>query len=219
MAINNEFEYDQSRVKEYEQFLLRIPGIFSVKIVAEGNELEEIHILSDTTRSAKQINRDIQSVFLAHFGIQIPHQIISIARVEMGETVMDGEAPVRLLFESLSVQTGIRADCTVTLLRDQESFEGTHSDVNVPSMRPRLIATATLNAVGVATQNARHYSLTEVQPTNIGGKKAFCVMVSNNTARGEHLLIGCALVRGSEDETVIRATLDAVNRQLHSSAY
>lgn len=205
---------DSSRIKEYEQFLLRIPGIFSVKIVVEDNEMQELHILSDTTRSAKQISRDIQSVFLAHFGFQIPHQIISIARVEMGETLSDSVEPNRLLFDSLVVHTGMLAECTVTLLKDQDTFSGTASEANVPSLRPRLIASATLKAVREANKAKTLFSLLDVQTTYIAGKKAFCVMVTNNTHRGEELLVGCALVRDSEDETVIRATLDSLNRKM-----
>lgn len=204
---------DGSRIKEYEQFLLRIPGIFSVKIVVADNEMQEMHILSDTTRNAKQISRDIQSVFLAHFGFQIPHQIISIARVEMGETNFDLTEPNRLLFDSLELHTGLTAECTVTLMKDQDPFSGTVSDANVPSLRPRLIASATLKAVREALNSKTLFSLLDVQTTIIASKKAYCVMLTHSTQRGEELLVGCALVRDSEDETVIRATLDALNRK------
>ena len=45
----------------------KLPGVLSVEFVTEGPVVREVHVLSDQSRSPKQIVRDIQSALLARF--------------------------------------------------------------------------------------------------------------------------------------------------------
>ena len=73
---------DFNSIEEYQELLSKIPGILNVRIIADAdnNTLTEIHVLSNTSRSPKQIARDIQSALLASYNIRMNHKIISIAR-------------------------------------------------------------------------------------------------------------------------------------------
>ena len=74
---------DVQNIEEYQALLNQLPGIINSKIIVdeEGN-LIEIHILSDTGRSPKQIVRDVQSALLANNNLKVDHKIISVAQIE-----------------------------------------------------------------------------------------------------------------------------------------
>ena len=46
----------------------KLPGVLSVEFVTEGSAVREVHVLSDQSRSPKQIVRDVQSALLAQEG-------------------------------------------------------------------------------------------------------------------------------------------------------
>ena len=68
---------------DIERLIGSINGVSAAKVVtdAEGR-LVEVHVLADTTKSPKQLVRDIQSCTMAAFGLPIDYKIVSIAQVE-----------------------------------------------------------------------------------------------------------------------------------------
>ena len=66
----------------------KLPGVLSVEFVTEGPVVREVHVLSDQSRSPKQIVRDIQSALLARFQLDLDHRIISVAQIPGLPTVV-----------------------------------------------------------------------------------------------------------------------------------
>lgn len=54
-------------------------GVNGVRIRTEGDEIREIHISSQSSRPAKQIVRDVQTVLLTDFERAIDHRVVSVA--------------------------------------------------------------------------------------------------------------------------------------------
>ncbi len=80
-------------VLELEKELCRLPEISAARVVTdEGGRPTEVHILADTTKHAKQVVRDVQSVALASFGIELDRRIVSV--VQLG-TSAERERPSR----------------------------------------------------------------------------------------------------------------------------
>ena len=50
-----------------ERDIERLDSIMSCKFVVDGDEVKEIHIVSNGTRPPKQISRDVQSVLIATY--------------------------------------------------------------------------------------------------------------------------------------------------------
>jgi hypothetical protein len=68
---------------EVERELCRIPEISAARIVT--NDLDrpvEVHILASAAKLAKQVVRDVQSVALAAFGLELDRRVISVVQLE-----------------------------------------------------------------------------------------------------------------------------------------
>ncbi|MGN6598781.1 MAG: hypothetical protein ACTHMW_05800 [Actinomycetes bacterium] len=205
---------------DLEDGFRQLQGVRGVSVVTDGHaNPTEIHVLASMEKSAKQLARDVQSFALAQYGLEIDHRIISV--VQLGEdedavaSPLSPDLPVsRPWISSITVQTrGDEATVTVTVAAAGEVFEGTASGSHLVSQRPRLVASATLDAL--AELLGRPCDLEEAQVVPIGKHRAALVLVSLAVPRsGEHSLVGTALVRGDEADAFARAVLDALNRQL-----
>src|SRR5687767_10042236 len=68
-----------------ERDLSRIPAVSSARIVIQGDEVHEVHIVCGTGRSPKLIGRDVQSLLAARWGVDIDHRKVSVVQLEDGE--------------------------------------------------------------------------------------------------------------------------------------
>ena len=62
-----------------EAAIRRLRDVDGVRVRVEGDELTEIHVVSQSHRSPKQIVRDIQSVLRTELDLAIDHRIVSVA--------------------------------------------------------------------------------------------------------------------------------------------
>jgi hypothetical protein len=78
---------------EVERELRRIPDISAARIVTndEGRPVE-VHILAAPTKLAKQVVRDVQSVAMAAFGVELDRRVISVVQLE-GSNLRHVRAP------------------------------------------------------------------------------------------------------------------------------
>lgn len=73
-------------LRKIERLLTELEGVGSLKIVPDGHGgIDEVHVLSASDLSPKQIVRNIESALLAEFGLQIDHRKISIAQTRAPE--------------------------------------------------------------------------------------------------------------------------------------
>lgn len=84
-------------VQKAEAAVTSLRGVEAVRILAEGETIREIHVLSTSSRPAKQIVRDVQSVLVTRFGREIDYRVVSVAYCEPGSvvrsTVMESALP------------------------------------------------------------------------------------------------------------------------------
>src|ERR1700751_3829557 len=77
--------------RSVEEELCRIPDVTAARIVADaaGRPIE-VHILASPAKQAKQIVRDVQSVAMASFGLDLDRRIISVVQLESVGSVVGG---------------------------------------------------------------------------------------------------------------------------------
>jgi hypothetical protein len=73
-------------VQKAETAVTELRGVEAVRILADGEVIREIHVLSTSNRPAKQIVRDVQSVLLTRFGREIDYRVVSVAYCEPAST-------------------------------------------------------------------------------------------------------------------------------------
>jgi hypothetical protein len=209
---------------DLEDALRSLPGVQAVSVVTSGSgEPTEVHVLAAPGKAAKQVVRDVQSLAMAGFGVDIDHRIVSVVQigesrpgelVERGATAGREDELRRAAITSVGVRTaGHLATVTVTLSADGEEFLGSAEGSVTPSQRPRLVAQAALEAV--APLLGRSCDIESAQLLVAGHHEVAVVVLSLLTPRsGRHLLAGSAMVRSAPEDAVCRAVLDALNRQL-----
>jgi hypothetical protein len=210
---------------DLEEALRALPGVQAVSVVTSGSgEPTEVHVLAAPGKAAKQVVRDVQSLAMAGFGVDIDHRIVSV--VQIGET-LPGElverghhappTPIewrRAVVTSVGVRTaGHEATVTVTLGADGEEFLGSAQGSVTPSQRPRLVVMAALDAVAPLLGSS--CDIESAQLLTAGPHEVAVVVLSLLAPRaGRQLLAGSAMVRSTPEDAVCRAVLDALNRHL-----
>ncbi len=200
-------------IRECESLILQVRGVISTQIVKGGDgEIAEIHVLADSSRSAKQVVRDIESAVLVQLGIELDHKKISVAQLQAGE---EGPSPIRPRLESIEITIkGTMAEANITVNFDTVIYQGKAKGPNVSRNRLRLAAIATLNAVESYLGGTVSFMLEDVQKINFSGREVVLVGISLITPIGEETLLGAALVARDERESAVKAALDALNRRL-----
>lgn len=196
-----------------EEIVNSLPDIISSKVVLDENKaIIELHILSNNNRNPKQISRDIQSALAAKFGISVDHKKISIAQVTFNETT---DNSFRLLIDSINYSTiGNIAEITVKLRKGDAVYDGVARGANSTMNTYRLIAAATLDCIHKLLKVSNAFVVEDIEKITLAKRDVMTIAVSFITTYQEELLVGSAIIRKNEKESIVKATLDAINRRI-----
>lgn len=200
--------------KEIEAIIAQVQGVISSRVVCQGKEITEIHVLADASRSPKQVVRDIESAALVKLGLSIDHKRISIAQLGQEEKQLVLAGPRLKLVEIGYVAGSHKITVTATVVMGNEQFKGTASGPNTTRNRLSMVARATLAAVEKCYGVIARLNVDEVHKVELSGQEIVIVSVSHYLNFREEALLGTALVRDDALEATAKATLDAINRRL-----
>jgi hypothetical protein len=209
---------------ELEDALRQIAGVRAASVVTGPDAVPtEVHVLAAPGKAAKQVVRDVQSLAMARYDIDIDHRIVSVVQIgeedapigaAAGPESNEPEPSARPAIAAIMVRSsGSVTEASVTLAAGDTLFEGKAEGAAGQSHRARIVAVATLDAVEeLLGQPCEVESSTIVSS---GGREvALSVLTLVVPRAGEQVLTGCALVRGDEADAVARSVLAALNRQL-----
>jgi hypothetical protein len=212
-SVGHERPQATGSLREYEEAIRRIRDVMAVRLVAApGGAISEIHVLSGSSRSAKQIVRDIESSLMAKFGLSVDHKKISVAQVDGGGQVSWGSGRLRLLGVRYAVDSGA-VEAEVKVEFEEVVQTATVSRPATAANRLRVPAEAVLNAVSEYFNSNHRMALDDVLLIDFRGWRIALSAISLLTPEGEETLIGTSLVRSAEAEAAARSALDAVNRR------
>ena len=211
---------------ELEQDLQRVAGVQAASVVTGPDAVPvEIHVLAAPTRAAKQIVRDIQSLAQARHGLALDHRIVSVVQLDVddappapaaqnGHQQADAQAPPRPAIASIMVRSaGPEAEAVVVLAASGLTFEGRATGASGLAHRTRLVARATLAALGELLGHSVEVDSAEIVES--GPHRVAVTVLTILAARsGEQLVSGSAVVRSDEADAIARSVLDALNRRL-----
>jgi hypothetical protein len=206
-------------VQAIETEIGRLPEVVACRIVADavGRPLE-VHVLAHPGKHPKQVVRDVQSVALASFGLEIDRRIVSVVQLApTGSTAQDeaGSRTSRVAIGSIQSQLeGRRATIRITLSSGGAEATGFAEGSSAAATRLRLLASATLDALRQLDDAAEAVELEDASLARVGGHDVVLVTLVHVDPPHEHQLIGAALARHQPDAAAVRAVLDAVNRRL-----
>jgi hypothetical protein len=209
---------------QLEEALRQIPGVRAASVVTGPDAVPtEVHVLASPGKAAKQVVRDVQSLAMARYDIDIDHRIVSVVQIGEDEPSLevvraeveeDGETSTRPAIAAIMVRSSAGLiEATVSLSVGDTVFEGTAEGPAGHSHRPRLVAMATLDAVHELLGQPCEVESSVVLPVG-GHDVAVTVLTVMLQRAGEQVLTGSAAVRGDEADAVARSVLAALNRQL-----
>ncbi|GAB4282701.1 MAG: hypothetical protein Kow0067_03040 [Coriobacteriia bacterium] len=204
-------------IAEIEEALSQVSEIKAVRIVASPDgAIQEIHVLALPNKSPKQLVRDIESTIMAAFGIPVDHKKISIAQLGQATIPTDSpSSPARAKIKSINSEvSGINAAISVALELEGDIYIGQATGPASQTGRQRLVAQATLNAIEEYLEQSLGFALEDVGIIQLGRERVAVACVALVTALGEQTFSGSALVRQNEKDSIVRATLDAINRRI-----
>lgn len=204
----------------------------------ESGEITEVHVVATTDKSPKLIARDVESCLKAEMGIDVDHRRIGVVVVESDDTaqpsgptiepkpvrVTPGDAVVefpleeyasRFAFHSVNLfisPRSVRAE--VELSRESVTAFGSVQSDRPSQSSLEVVAEATLKAVSEYLDETVRLCLVGLRRVRIDDVDTIVVVVDRISDRDRKCLVGASVEIGNENQTVVFATLDAVNRIL-----
>jgi hypothetical protein len=208
---------DELDLTEVEREICRLPDVSIVRLVAENDgRVSEVHVVAHQGKHPKQIVRDVQSIALASFGLELDRRVISV--VQLGANVLDETAPpeARPSIVAITAEaSGLRSLVRVTLVLDEEEAVGFAEGSIATTARHRLVALATVDSLRQLEPAAECVDVDHAQVVRIGAHDVAVVTVVFVIPPAEQLVSGSAIVRPQQEaDAVARAILDATNRRL-----
>jgi len=218
-----------------ETAIKTLRDIDGASIQTDGDEVREVHVLTRSTRHAKQIVRDVQTLLLTKFNRSIDHRVVSVAYVDAEGgmpaperagaarirelTPVAPPAPVpapaeeRIRFEGVNLfVTGPRVQAQVELKWKGAPHTGSVSGVCARDEANGLIAAATVAALQEYLEDDLALKVEHAEITRVGGQAVAMVSLGLLSHRQCKVLVGCCTVEQDAQQAVALATLSALNR-------
>jgi len=209
----------ETDLRDVETEICRLPDVIAARIVAgdEGRPVE-VHVLAQTGKHPKQVVRDVQSVALASFGLEIDRRIVSVVQLgPNGSDLPDASPPATLRARVSSIETqvaGTRSSIRVAISLGDDEAVGFDEGSAAASTRARLVASATLDALRQLEPAAECLDVAAAEVVRVGTDDVAVVTLVSLDPPNEQRLAGSAIVSQQVDDATVRAVLDATNRRL-----
>jgi hypothetical protein len=210
-----------------ETTIRRLREVESVSVLAEGEAIREIHVLTSSERPPKNLVRDIQTALRAGLGLDIDHRVVSIARAEprsaaaavaqaeLEEALESAPEPRgdRIRFESVNLfVSGARTQAQVELRWRGLPRIGSASGWSTRDEAHVLVATATAAAVQEFLADPVALRVAGVEFVDIARTRLAVVSMALLAHRQEKLLTGSCAIEQDTPQAVVLASLGALNR-------
>jgi hypothetical protein len=191
--------------REIEETLARLPSVNAVRVTGDPSHIREVHVLAAPDKAAKQVVRDVQTLVLARFGIDLDRRIISVVQISPDRIRTEEDRPA--IIGVHEIPEGARTTVAVTLRWHGEEYAGT------ATARLRLVGEAALRAVERIVGDEA-LALDAVGAPAVGMRRVMVAVVVGTGPHGEEISVGSALSQGDDGEAAVRAVLDALNRRI-----
>jgi hypothetical protein len=202
-----------------------LPDVQDARILVEGGEIREVHVISESRKPAKLIVKDVVGLMWTRYNRRIDHRIVGVVRVgapvngaprpgplpEPAAPVLD--EPSRIRFGSVNLyMDGARAQAQVELRWKGVLRMGSASGWCSREGAHRLVAAAALAALQEFLDDDVALGVEGVEVVRMGGQDVIIVGLALLMHRQEKILTGCCTVGRDLPQAVVLATLSALNR-------
>jgi hypothetical protein len=201
---------------DLELTINQIKGIYASCVIFDGaRHVNEIHIVASNARKPKPIIRDIETMLLVKHSTKIDYRTISMVQIPDAQLLRIPIARPEIrevkeepMGDRMRVRVMIRGAGRVA---KGEAFE----KIDNPSPF-RTSAQATINAIEKLLNSTIDVRLEDAQTFRLGVREVLVVIVTSLIDGREETFVGSSFVGASLVESAARATLDALNRRIHT---
>ena len=198
------------QISEIEELVMNLKGVLNCRITEDENQtIKEIHIVADETRGAKQISRDIQSIFAAALGVSLDYKKISIAQIR-GKLKEQAVSRLKISNYERSV-TRSKCHVRVVLEKDGEEFSGESTGMNNFPMCLRKTAEAALLAVESFLGEEGILALDDIKVVNLSNTQIIAVSLTAFAEERGIEFCGCCAVAEDKFDASVKAVLNAIS--------
>lgn len=213
--------------QQAEKLLLSLRDVLQVSIsLNQDDEVTAIDVLAEGKRQDRQIARDVRSALKAEYRLEIDYDRIQVVHREVGveETLDSEQIPSqneallsvgndRIAFDEVTVNASkLAAVVRVRLLLADRAAQGEALGSSSKREIPRLVARATLDAMARFLQQETRLELMDLETMRFAGEDMVLVGVRFLQGREEKSLTGSCVVERDLHQSVVYATLHALNR-------
>lgn len=200
-------------IRAFQDTISEITGIETARVITEGGEPTEIHVLAHPGKPAKQLVRDIQTVAQAQFHTAIDRRIVSVVQIEGADALAGNRPVVKDVNESVDSS---RITVSVELAWHDERMVGSATGPAAQSTKLRLVAEATLAALEQALDEDVAFGVSAADIKTVGSHPVAVAVIVLVAGGNERVLTGSAIGDGDPSRSMVRAVLDALNRHVPS---
>lgn len=196
-------------LREVEELIINLKGVLNCRITEDNlQEINEVHIVADESRGAKQISRDVQSIFSAVYGMALDYKKISIAQIK-GRLRQQSQS--RLAIKSIERNTTrSKYSARIVLEKDGEEYTGESFGMNNFTLSLKRTAEAALLAVEKFLGEDGILSLDDIKVVNMSNTQMIaCTVTAFSEERGIEFC-GCAGVSEDKYDAAVRSVLNAI---------
>lgn len=224
---------------QIEEALRNLRDIDGASVVTEGDEIREIHVVTSSDRSGKQLVRDIETAIQTRFNRAIDRRVVSIAFTRPSgavpaatngheaapaavpepppvviDAVGEERAPkTRVRFVSVNLFVmGSKVQAQVELRWNGVTRTGAAAGVATRESAYPLVAAATIEAVKGFLSDDLALAVERAELLPLGRRQLVVVFLLWMVHRQEKPLTGACTVEGDVLQAVVLATLAAINR-------
>lgn len=213
--------HDGDNRQSVEAGIRTLPGVLAARLVP-GYErpVDELHVVTTPDKSPKQVVRDVQSLLLAKYAVDMDHRVISVVQIdEPAEGSLSVDDGSRIVIEKVTAtHDGLEVRVVVRLTDGDSEFVGEAAGPASAAGRRRATARAALEAVKPLLANRHVVEVEGVALADVLGHDVAIAFVHFHGPRGERTISGTALVRDDESAAIARSVLDALNREIQAAS-
>lgn len=203
-------------ISTIQETINKIDGVINTKVVSENDIILEVHILANNLRAPKQIVRDIESSLLASFDYRIDRKVISIAQIQTD----DSKTIKRIKYDGISMNTsGNIIECTVKLIYDEQEYSASETAIKTVDNKKKVVAASTIKAVETILGQASLFDIQDVLVNTSKDTTVVSVIVNMIAGDNEEAMVGSVIVKNDINESIAKATLDAINRRVQRNSF
>ncbi len=199
-------------LQQIEGALLRIKSVLGARVVADAQgEISEVHVLATEERNPKQVVRDVESTLLVKFNKRVDHKKIGVVQqAASGLSIKDS----RLKIQAIRTLISSEGDAIEVVLQGPGTEEYSGKRLTTSSRGKLSSASAATLAAVNSFLGEERFLPQSIHRLSSLDQPAVLATVIWQAARGPQVLLGGCLVKESEEEAAVKATLSALNRVL-----